>query len=300
MHVALVETSAIGRRILSGLLERRGHRVDAFSDARAALRFIVHNPSVDVVLTSFETDGMSGMELCWHCRLLTQEQRHIYIIAMSSGTETAKAIEALDCGADDFIRKPPVAEELFARLRAAERMSTMHRQLLWLANHDELTGLLNRRAFFEAGQKLLGESLTETPICAIMLDIDYFKRINDSRGHQAGDDSIRSVAAILSRRYSLVGRLGGEEFAVLLQGVDEFEGVKLAEHLRFEIENAIIRVGDETIRLTCSLGVGQLAVHPRETLTDLLNRADRALYQAKRLGRNRVYRFEDDVAFAIA
>ncbi len=300
MHVALVETSAIGRRILSGLLEGRGHTVNAFSDARAALRFIVHTPSVDVVLTSFETDGMSGMELCWHCRLLTQEQRHIYIIAMSSGTETAKAIEALDCGADDFIRKPPVAEELFARLRAAERMSTMHRQLLWLATQDELTGLLNRRAFFEAGEKLLGESLTETPFSAIMLDIDHFKRINDSKGHQAGDEAIRSVAAVLSRRHSLVGRLGGEEFAILVQGASEFEAMRQAEQLRFEIESKVIRFGHDTIRLTCSLGVGQLAAHPRESLADLLNRADRALYQAKRLGRNRVNGSESDVAFATA
>ncbi|NRG19977.1 diguanylate cyclase [Rhizobiales bacterium] len=299
MHIVLVEPSSIGRRIIARMLEGRGHRVEAFENGARALRFIQDTPSVDVVLTSFETDGISGTELCWECRLIAQEGRLLYIIAMSSGTETSKVIEALDCGADDFIRKPPVPEELFARLRAAERLSTMHKELVSFATCDELTGLLNRRAFFEAAERSIGDALTEMPISAIMLDIDHFKRINDTYGHLAGDAVIKAVGEFIARQSNIVGRLGGEEFAILLPGRKELDAYKIAECLRFEIAGAAISADDETIHITASLGVAEISSNSDISLTDLLKRADAALYEAKKAGRNRVHRPEDDIIFAV-
>ncbi|MXN66292.1 diguanylate cyclase [Stappia sp. GBMRC 2046] len=299
MHIVLVEPSSIGRRIITRMLEGRGHRVEAFENGARALRFIQDTPSVDVVLTSFETDGISGTELCWECRLIAQEGRLLYIIAMSSGIEASKVIEALDCGADDFIIKPPVPEELFARLRAAERLSNMHRELVRLATCDELTGLLNRRAFFDAAERSIGDALTETPVSAIMLDIDHFKRINDTYGHMAGDAVIKAVGEYISRKSQIVGRLGGEEFAILLPGYREADALRIAECLRFEISGATVSVDGDTIRFTASLGVAEISASSEASLTDLLKRADAALYQAKKAGRNRVYRPEADVVFAV-
>ena len=140
---------------------------------------------------------------------------------MSANYEQRKLIEALDSGADDFIGKPPAVEELYARLRAAERLGAMQRELVRLATTDPLSGLLNRRAFFERAQEACasaGDSKSAV-ISAIMFDIDYFKRINDDFGHGTGDDVIRAVANEAICEKGIVGRLGGEEFAIFAAGL---------------------------------------------------------------------------------
>ncbi|ADZ70228.1 GGDEF domain-containing response regulator [Polymorphum gilvum] len=288
MHIVLVEPSLFGRRTLGNLLEKRGHRVDAFPDAVGALQFIRKVTSVELVLISLEIEGMTGLELCWQCRLIAQEGRSLYIIAMSSCGETEKAIEALDCGADDYVRKAPAPEELFARIRAAERLNMMQRDLVRLATRDPLTELFNRRAFLDAAQKHIRDASDLIPVSVILLDIDHFKAINDAHGHAVGDLVLRAVAEILARSNELAGRLGGEEFAVIEPGCTATQACIRAEVLRADLQRVDVRHADAVIPVTVSLGVAEVPIGREDAFDYALCLADAAMYEAKRLGRNRV------------
>ena len=205
---------------------------------------------------------------------------------MSSSDEHRNLIDALDNGADDFISKPPITEELYARLRAANRIVSMQRELIRLAATDFLTGVLNRRAFFEKAQELCARAEIGGVLSTIMFDIDYFKRINDSYGHSAGDEALRGIAREVSKEGATVGRLGGEEFAILLEGVPLSRAVEIAESLRLRLQELEVSIGEKKISLTCSFGVSQWQAD--DTIDVLLGRADVALYKAKTDGRNRI------------
>jgi PleD family two-component response regulator len=174
------------------MLEARGHDVLPFADELEALVQIRTDPGIDGLITSAELKHISGVELVWETRLLATCRRPIYVLMMSSQYDQRSLIEALDSGADDFIGKPPSAEELGARLRAAGRILSMQRELLRLATTDPLTGLCNRRGFFEQGGEACARVVPPNGgLSAIILDIDNFKHINDSYGHESGDEAIR-------------------------------------------------------------------------------------------------------------
>ena len=218
MRVVVVDPSRTVLKFVTRMLESGGHEARPFVDGRAALVHIQSDPEVGALITSAELGSMSGLELCWETRLLAKGRRPIYIILMSANQERGSLVEALDSGADDFIGKPPIPEELHARLRAAGRLAAMQNDLIRLATTDPLTGMLNRRAFFERAADLHARADAGEPVSAIMFDIDHFKRINDSFGHDAGDETIRGVAQAAAIEGGIVGRLGGEEFALLLPG----------------------------------------------------------------------------------
>src|SRR5262249_51483681 len=231
MRVVMVDPSRTVLKFVGRLLEAGDHGVRPFVVGQAALTYIQSDPNVGALITSAELLTMSGVELCWKARLAAG-RRPIYIIMMSSNQERHNLVEALDGGADDFIGKPPIREELYARLRAAARLSSMQHELLRLATTDPLTGVLNRRAFFEQAADLCARAETGEPLSAIMLDIDQFKRINDNFGHDAGDECIRGVAHAAVAIDGVLGRLGGEEFALLLPGRRRAAAVAVAERLR--------------------------------------------------------------------
>ena len=202
---------------------------------------------------------------------------------MSSSSDKSLLGEALDSGADDFISKPPVADELYARLRAAERFGSMQRELVRLASVDPLTGLHNRRVFFELAEEARAQ---ECRLTAVMLDIDHFKRVNDLYGHDVGDQAIAAVAKAAATEGAIIGRLGGEEFAMLLKDRSLADGAELAEELRLRIAALRFDTDKGPMTLTCSFGVSERK--PGDSIDDLLKRADVALYAAKTSGRNRV------------
>jgi diguanylate cyclase (GGDEF)-like protein len=284
MRVVLVDPSRTVAKFVGRLLEARGHEVICFSDGREALNAIKSDLDVGALITSTEPLSMSGLELCWETRLLATPQRPIYVIMMSSSKDAETRILALDHGADDFIGKPPVAEALYARLRAAERLSEMQRELIRLATTDALTGMFNRRAFFDRAGGLCARAQSGGALGAIMADLDHFKRINDTHGHAAGDEALCAVAQTLMDDGALVGRLGGEEFAILVDGGTLAGTVEVAERLRQKIE--ALRVGVGTLSMTCSFGVSEWRAG--DSIDRLLQRADVALYEAKMAGRNRV------------
>ena len=287
MRVALVEPSRTTRLIVGRMLEARGHEVLPFSDELEALAEIKADHSTDALITSAELKAISGLELCWETRLVATCRRPIYVLMMSTQYDKRNLIEALDSGADDFIGKPPLAEELYARLRAAERILSMQRELLRLATTDPLTGLCNRRGFFEQATEACARVVPpDGSLSAIMLDVDNFKHINDSYGHETGDEALRICAGAARLKEALTGRLGGDEFALLLEERTLPQAIEIAEDLRLKLAGRPLDTGKDRITLTWSIGVGE--GKPGETVDQVLARADAALYNAKLGGRNRV------------
>jgi diguanylate cyclase (GGDEF)-like protein len=287
MRVVVVDPSRTVLKFVTRMLEARDHEVFSFVDGKAALQHIKSDPQVGTLITSAELLTMSGLELCWETRLLASGRRPIYIILMSSNQERGNLVEALDSGADDFIGKPPIPEELYARLRAAGRLASMQNELIRLATTDPLTGLLNRRAFFERAEECCALARDGSPLSGVMLDIDHFKKINDSFGHDVGDQAIREVArAVVAAKDAIVGRLGGEEFVMLFPGRELDAAANIADALRQKMLSLRIPGGRDTATLSCSFGVSEW--QHGDTIDEMLRRADVALYAAKAGGRNRV------------
>jgi diguanylate cyclase (GGDEF)-like protein len=284
MRVALVDPSRTVLKFVGRLLEARDHEVRAFTDGEAALDCIRSDLKVGALITSAELISMSGIELCWETRLLASCDRQIYVIMMSSNQDQHKLIEALDSGADDYIGKPPVAEELYARLRAAERVAAMQQELVRLATTDSLTGVFNRRAFFERACDACVRAEAGTALSVVLFDIDHFKRVNDLYGHDVGDRAICAVAQAAAAESALVGRLGGEEFAMLLEGHDLVETLAIAERLRGKMSALQFDTNHGLLAITASFGVS--AWEAGDTIELMLKRADVALYAAKTGGRN--------------
>lgn len=297
MHIVIVDTSRVILKIVSGMLEPRGHAINAFTDSAEALDYVANTASVRVLITSLEVRPLSGLELCWSARLLAEANRPLYVISMSSARNARNLAEALDSGADDFIEKPPGAEELHARMRAAERLTTLQTELIRLAETDPLTGLLNRRAFMHRVRDAAQRVGPHGRMSAILVDIDHFKRINDEHGHDVGDAAIQAVCRELAPE-GIVGRLGGEEFGIVLPHKTMAEAEAFAGRLRLVTEGLRIRGARAPIRLTCSFGVSEWS--DGDTIEGLIKRADIALYEAKTMGRNRVVSAATDIVLARA
>jgi two-component system, cell cycle response regulator len=285
MRIALVEPSRTVQRIVTGIIEPWGHEVRTFMDAPEALACLQAERDVCVLITSAELVSTSGVQLVSDARALAGAQRPLYIVLMSSGDQRSKMIQALENGADDFISKPPAPEELRARLRAGERITSMQAELIALATIDSLTGLLTRRAFVAAAERMVERAMAGRHFSVLICDLDKFKAINDTYGHETGDLVLRKVSEELRAIDVPTGRLGGEEVALLTDGHLD-DAVDLAERIRESVSKLAIRVGNRTIGVTCSVGAAEW--EPGDTIDTLLRRADAALYEAKRTGRNRV------------
>lgn len=286
MHVIIVDPSRVVQHKLALELEAAGCLVDCFSSSDLALQFVAQTRSVDVVLTSLELEPNSGLELCWRLRTVVGEKRPLHIIVMSSNSSERALAEALDCGADDFTLKPVRSEELTARLRAANRIITMQRQLIALAETDELTGVMNRRAFLSLMEEKRQELDETDDLTVCLLDIDRFKNVNDTHGHDIGDIVIKTVAQLAEEEAPIVARLGGEEFALAFPVLNEAEAHDWCETIRKAIADHPYDGTNGTFNVTCSIGMSCWAA--KEPLGAALKRADIALMNAKRGGRNQV------------
>jgi two-component system, cell cycle response regulator len=285
MRVVLVDQSRAVQRAMTQLIEAGGHDVLSFGDARKALKCVACDGDVRALITSTQPDGMLGIELCAAARELLGSQRPLYVIMMSSTDDYGLVIKALDHGADDFMHKPPVPDELRARLRLADRVTSMQQELIRYASTDPLTGLLNRRAFFGLATSACAEAQEGRPLSAIMFDIDHFKRVNDTHGHEVGDNIFATVASEARLVEGIVGRLGGEEFCVLLHS-DLTDALACAYDLQRSFRFLSFLHGEERFGITCSFGVAEWEMG--DAIDSLLRRADMALYQAKDSGRDRI------------
>ena len=283
---------ALGAQARS-LLAPLGHRVVAVQDAAAGLA-LCREQVPDVVLAD------AGLRLPDGGALLDAVKRDIDLfriaVVMVTGELDPEAVaSALRRGAQDILREPVDPAELMARVQAAARTKTLQeelteqsRRLESLIFGDELTGAFNRRFLLTQLAALVsGARRHDRPLSIVMLDIDHFKAINDEHGHAAGDAVIAAVAHTMRdrlRQEDWVGRLGGEEFLALLPDDTGLGAETVAEGLRTAIEHMGVRVGEEILRITVS--VGWATLEPDEDPDSLLRRADDALYEAKRAGRN--------------
>lgn len=242
----------------------------------------------DLILLDVDMPQPDGFEVC---RQLKADSRTlpIPVVFLTGATGTDEKIKGLELGATDYITKPFEPAELRARVRASLRTKYLLDLLSRKAMIDGLTGLWNRSYFdMRMSQELSLTRRTRQPLACIMLDLDHFKRLNDSYGHPSGDEVLRWVGQLLTetcRGEDIVCRYGGEEFVVLCPNTMADQAADLAERIRSSLESFTWRFRDTAVRVTCSLGVADLRHVPPPSVVEL---ADRALYQAKHSGRNRV------------
>jgi len=294
MKILIAEDDNLQRSVLRVLLQKAGHAVCETATGQDAWDVIQREP-YRLLITDWMMPGMNGPELIQKIRTANQPG-YTYILLLTAKDTKVSTIEGLKAGADDYLTKPFDKDELMARLAIGERILNLETRLAYMANHDGLTGLLNRRAFYARIQTELERSAAEKAETSLMMiDLDHFKSINDRYGHQTGDEALRQTARVLEQSAPLpdyAGRWGGEEFIVLLPGKNQTEAAYLAEEIRARIAAIRLVLPDQrVVQFTASLGVSANALCGNGTdLNELVMLADRALYQAKSAGRNRVIR----------
>ncbi len=276
---------------IAAMLSPAGYEVMTAGNGHDALAQIqAHGPSY--LITDWSLPGIDGLELCRQIRA-SELSHYTYILLLTSFSNTANLVAGLQAGADEFVCKSVLQAELLPRLQSGRRIINQAKQLLELAKSDPLTCLPTRRAFHEQLEREFDRARRFcSPLSCVMLDVDFFKKVNDTLGHGAGDRVLKAVADMLrgsARVNDIVARYGGEEFCVLLPETTEQAAGAWAERTRTAIAKAEIPINGESLNITISFGVAAL-MDDTGTPEDLLELADQALLVAKQCGRNRVVR----------
>ena len=296
-RVLLVDDRPTSHERLAPLLSQE-HAVDVETDPAEAL-FRAADGDYDLLIVSLDLDNFDGLRLCSQARSL-ERTRHVPILAIADSEHNKRLLRGLEIGVNDYLLRPVDSNELLARARTQirKRRYTDHlrdnvQNSIEMAITDALTGLHNRR-YMESHLTTLAEQASAhgKPLALMLLDIDYFKSINDRFGHDAGDDVLREFATRVRksiRGIDLACRYGGEEFVVVMPETDLHVASLVAERLRRSIagEPFAVSKGTRRIEVTISIGLTTLE-HNGESVADVLKRADNALYRAKHEGRNGV------------
>jgi diguanylate cyclase (GGDEF)-like protein len=291
LHVLIAEDEAVSRLLLKRTLESWGYRVSVAQDGDEAWQILQSPGSPLLAILDWVMPGMDGIDVC---RRLKADPllRHAYMIVITTNNTTSDIVTALDAGADDFVAKPFNADELRVRLRAGQRIVDLQRELHRKASHDDLTGMFNRRMVVEMLVREHARALREGAFLSVgLLDIDDFKRVNDSYGHPAGDAVLQEVARRIKvslRKHDVSGRYGGEEFLIVLPGCDARATAVIAERVRSQMSATPMKALAHEIHVTVSIGVASARILPGANEQTLIADADRALYRAKVQGRDRV------------
>lgn len=297
-------------RLLSHYLRQAGYQVCTADNGEKGLQMVLEE-APHIVLTDWIMPEMTGIDLCRALRR-TDGGRKTYVIMLTAREDEQQVVDAFAAGADDFVTKPFNARILLARVQAGQRLIDLQRQveldkkmrmrqvaemglltrkLRAAALTDVLTDLPNRRyALTRLEQEWAESTRSSRPLSVVMIDIDHFKKINDTYGHDVGDAVLKQTAAVLrarTRRGDVVCRLGGEEFLVINVNSD-LKGARLcAERLRSSVAEQVIRCPGFEGSVTISLGCSQRTAEVRD-IDDLLKSADEAVYEAKAAGRNTI------------
>jgi diguanylate cyclase (GGDEF)-like protein len=298
VKILVVDGELVSRLFVQAAVERLGHRWVAASDGEEAWRHF-QDDRPDVLITDLLMPGVDGLELCRRVRA-GAETGYTYIILATMLGDREDVVRGMEAGADDYFVKPVEPFDLQAKLIAAERVTALHAELgryraelAELARTDALTQLANRRSLEEDLRMLDARSQRYgREYCVAICDIDYFKKYNDTLGHQAGDEALRTVAARLAaevRASDGVYRYGGEEFVLVLPEQSLEKARAAVERVRAAVQRMAIPhpAGGPDGVVTMSFGIAGWRPGQTATVDEVLKRADAALYEAKEAGRNR-------------
>jgi diguanylate cyclase (GGDEF)-like protein len=310
LDILIATDSAIEMKVLSRKLQLLGHRVTGATDGRAALEAALKT-APQLILSDWMLPKLDGLELCRMLRSSPQTQG-IYFIINTSNDTGEDLVEGFEAGINDYVVKPLNHRILAARLRGAtqvirlreqslsdreemrkqiSQINVLNRKLESLAMEDQLTGLPNRRAGLEFLEEAWSRATrTNEPMLVMLMDIDHFKKVNDTWGHDAGDIVLQRTAMAMRapvRDYDKVSRYGGEEFLVICPGAGADVAADLGDRIRRSVENNAIATPEFTGSITISIGVAVRNAEHQST-RDMLHDADEALYAAKDAGRNKV------------
>jgi len=296
MRILIADDEAMSRQLLQKTLERAGYEVTAVENGRLAADQLCPMNGPRLALLDWVMPELDGPGVCREVRK-RKEQSYVYMVLLTSKESKEDVVAGLESGADDYLTKPFDAEELKARLRTGvrilnleDRLIEAREQMRFQATHDGLTGLWNRAVILDLLGRELARSRRERVCTAILLcDLDYFKGVNDTRGHPAGDEVLKETAKrLLSsvRSYDFVGRYGGEEFLVVLNNCNPAHGLARAEEIRKVIAQRPVQTSVGPVSITMSLGLLLSQEWGYRPVEELLQGADIALYAAKGAGRN--------------
>ena len=291
MKILIADDDPMSLLYLQDVLEDIGFEVIAVPDGQRAhdVLFGVDPPMLAIL--DWMMPGIDGIDLCRAIRR-SDNDSYTYLIVLTSRSETEFTVEAMNAGADDFISKPFHPAELEARVRAGKRICELEQQLRLKATYDALTGIYNRGAIIDIlDRAVVRHQRHNEELALAFADLDHFKRVNDVYGHAAGDAVLREVALRMGqvlRPYDFLGRYGGEEMIVVLPGCDTACALEIAERMRKNVCATPIPSDFGAIPVTVSIGVAVLKKGAATAYNELIQVADRALYIAKKEGRNRV------------
>ena len=298
VRVLVAEDNPTFQTMLHNLLTKWGYKVVIARDGVEAWNTLQLEGAPRLAILDWMMPGLDGVEVCRRLRE-TQRDAYVYVLLLTARTTSQDLVQGMDAGADDYLTKPFNSQELRVRLRAGSRILALQEQLMRAhealriqATHDGLTGLLNRVAVLEILQRECARAnREELAVAVLMIDLDHFKLINDTRGHLTGDSVLKETARRMTsavRRYDAVGRYGGEEFLIVLPGCELPSARAQAERIREAFTSEAFAAGPESLEVTCSIGVASRIVPRQDDANALIREADLALYAAKGHGRNRV------------
>jgi len=287
-EILLVDDSKTSRLQMRFSLDKLPLVLHEAEDGKEALQLLKEHPSTQLIITDRNMPNMTGIELIQEVRK-THSLNQLAIIGISASNEPMMSVEFLKNGANDFITKPFMPEEMLSRVISSLEMLYYIKLAEESAVKDFLTGLHNRKYLFETGKKLYENAKREhLSIVVAMIDIDYFKKINDRYGHEAGDMALKLLGGLLLKEFrnsDVVTRYGGEEFCIILTNTQMKYAVEVMERICAQVEEMMIEINTISFRMTLSVGMNDKMLGSLEQMIAL---ADEKLYQAKAQGRNRV------------
>lgn len=296
MRILVAEHDSLSLAAMQRCLRSCGHEPVAFADGKAALEYLKSDDAPRIALLGWQLPGITGPEVCRRLRS-DVDSGYVYVILLTARGSKEQLVRGLQAGADDYLSKPFDPSELEARIQAGARIVDLDdrhskaQSLLRLqATRDGLTGLWNRNSILRILDCEITQRIDDgTDLCAIMCDLDHFKRVNDTLGHMAGDDVLRHVAARIVaslRSCDSVGRFGGEEFLCVLPGCGRDQGIAVAERMRRQVAACPIALDRAAVEVTLSCGLSDLRGLAVQDSRTMLAAADDALYRAKSEGRD--------------
>lgn len=303
MKILVADDDPVSRRLMQAVLQKIGYEVVLAHDGLSACRLLLEPDSPRIALIDWMMPELDGPSVCREIRR-SRHDSYIYIALLTSKQGNSDIVEGLEAGADDYLTKPCHPAELKARLMTGMRILRYEDKLVesreamrHQATHDALTQLWNRGAILSRlTQKLEASRQNKSDLSVLLCDVDHFKNVNDLYGHLAGDAVLLEISKRLlrsTRKIDRVGRYGGEEFLIVLDGCGVQDVERCAEQVRQSVSAEPIRAGD--LEISASVSIGATTFHWNDvslSVEELLHLADKALYIAKAKGRNRVTLWE--------